>query len=181
MNPFQPPADDSPLRARPDRLGYGFIVDGRTLIAQKGAVLPDLCIYTGRQTGGNRVTKTFSWAPPALAFLILISALIYIIVYFIVRKTGTLDYALSDEARQRRTSGILLAVGGSVASVVLFIVGVSKDSPVTALGAFGLLLVALIVGTVRARVIHIAKIDDTHIHVRLRPEVAQAFAETLAR
>ena len=67
------------------------------------------------------------------------------------------------------------------AGFVLFVIGAGNDSPAAILGGLALMIIGLIVGIVRARVIHIAKIDETHIHLRLRPEAAQAFAAESAR
>ena len=181
MNPFQPPADDLPARFPSQRRGSGFVVTGETLIGEKGASLPDLCLYSGKPASGERTTKKFVWAPPALAILVAFSPLIYLIVYFIVRKSGTLQYSLSDEARQRRTTGMVIAFGSLFASIALFVVGVREEAPLVFLGALVLMLVGLIVGSLRARIVHVVKIDQTHVHLKLRPEAAQAFAAALAR
>ena len=159
----------------------GYYVSGLLLVADKGAALPDLCLYSGKPTSAKRVTKKFSWAAPGLALLVLVSPLIYIIAYFIVRKTGTLEFSLSEEARSRRTSGIVIALGGTAASFVLFSVAAGTESRAALLGALALMLTALIVGSVRSRVIQVAKIDERHVHLRLRPEAAQAFEADLAR
>jgi hypothetical protein len=181
MNPFQPPADDS-LRPAPfTRHGSGYVVNGQTLIAEKGTRLPDLCLYSGEPTHGQRVTKNLVWATPAITFLVVISPLIYIIAYFIVRKMGALEYSLSEEAQSRRTSGIVIAIGGFVLSFILIGVAGSEDFPPLIPAAVLLMLVALIVGLVRSRVINIVKIDQTHIHLKLRPETAQAFASAMKR
>lgn len=151
------------------------------LIVEKGTALPDLCLYSGEPTVGKRVTKKLWWAPPTLALLIVVSALIYLIVYFIVRKSGTIEYSLSEDARNRRTSGIVVGFGGVALSFVLLAVAAEQNSGGMILGALALMILALVFGILRARVIHVARIDHTHIHLRLRPETAQAFAAALAR
>ncbi len=174
MNPFEPPAEDSLGRAPARRRG-GYYMSGQTLVADKGTALPELCLYSGQPTQGKRVTKKLVWATPAISILMVISPLIYLIVYFIVRKSGMLEYSLSDEARSRRTSGIVITLGGIFASIVLLFYGADQHSPPMILGALGLMIVALIVGLVRSLVVRIAKIDANHIHLKLRPEAAQAF------
>jgi uncharacterized membrane protein (DUF485 family) len=181
MNPFQPPAEDSPHHARSGRRGGRYFVDGQLLIAEKGAALPDLCLYNGQPTRDARVNKELVWATPAIAVLVVISPLIYLIVYFIVRKKAALEYSLSEEARGRRTSGIVIALGGFVLSFILIGAAASEDVPLLIPGAVLLMLVTLIVGLVRSRVINIVKIDQTHVHLKLRPETAQAFAAATDR
>src|SRR5262245_60689364 len=119
MNPFEPPADDAPAFARRTN---DFSLNGQTLIAQKGAVLPDICIYSG-EPSRDRVERKLVWASPGLAALVVISPLIYLIVYFIVRKTGTLSYSLGEAARQRRTSGIVIALGSIGVGALMFWLG----------------------------------------------------------
>ena len=181
MNPFQPPADDSLGFAQSKRRGSGYFVDGQLLVAEKGTALPDLCLYSGQPTQGQRTTKKLVWASPAIAILLVISPLIYIIVYLIVRKSGTLEYSLGDEARSRRTSGIVITLGGIAASIVMMAVSADQNSVPMLIVALLLMITALIIGLIRSRVIQIVKIDKSHIHLKLRPETAQAFAAALAR
>jgi uncharacterized membrane protein len=157
------------------------MLTGDTLVVEKDAALPDFCIFSGEPTQGGRVRQKLAWAPPALAALVVISPLIYIIVYLIVRKTGTLDYALSPGARSRKRSGLFIALGGVVLTGILIAVGADSNSGELVLAGLVVFLVTLIVGVVRARVLNLTKIDKTHIHVKLRPEAVQAFSAALAR
>jgi hypothetical protein len=146
------------------------------LIAEQGAALPDLCLYSGKPTRGQRVTKKLVWAPPTLAILLLISPLIYLVAYFIVRKTAALEYSLSKKARKRRASGIMIALGGFALSIVLFMVAAAERSSPVLIAALVLMVAALLVGLIRSQLIRVVKIDATHVRLRLSPEAARAFA-----
>src|SRR6187399_2457959 len=104
MNPFAPPADDA-LGVAPSlaRRAQDYMIHGDTLVVPKGGVLPDFCIYSG-EPSRERIQRKLVWVPPALVALVVISPVIYLIVYFIVRKTGTLGYSLGEAGRNRRKS-----------------------------------------------------------------------------
>lgn len=162
------------------RRGGDYLIHGDTLVAPKGAVLPDVCIYSG-EPSRDRVQRKLVWVPPALAALVVISPLIYLIVYFIVRKTGTLDYSLGEAARKRRQSGIAIAIGSIGVFVALLFIGLNTDAGSFIPLALLLFIVGLVVGTLRARVVQLVKIDKTHIHLKLPPAAAQAFASAQAQ
>lgn len=176
MNPFAPPEADDP---RALLSGEGrFRVQGNTLIVERDATLPALCLFTGEPTLGQRERRRLAWAPPWTAVFV-ISPLLYLVVYLIVRKRAWLDYALSERARARRRSGILTLFGGMAAAVVLGFAGGLANMPLLLVFAPVLFLIVLIVGMIRGRVLQVTRIDQTHVHLKLRPETAQAFARAL--
>jgi hypothetical protein len=174
LNPFAPPQADA--YAAPTGTGTGsFTVQGNILIAKKGTVLPNVCLFSGEAQGAERVHKKLFWAPPWTVIFV-VSPLIFLIMYFIFRKSGELDYSLGPRAKQRRNQGILAGVGGVILGIVLVAAGGATNEPVLLfVGIFGL-LIALVFGIVWGRIITIVRINPDDIHLKLRPEAAQVFS-----
>jgi hypothetical protein len=173
VNPFAPPEADDP---RAFTVGGGrFRVQGNTLIVERDGTLPALCIFSGEPTLGQRERRRLAWAPPWTAVFV-ISPLLYLVVYLIVRKRAWLDYALSERARARRRSGLYTLFGGIAAAVALGFIGGFADMPLLIVFAPLVFLVVLVFGMIKGRVLQVIRIDQTHVHLKLRPEAAQAFA-----
>jgi hypothetical protein len=173
FNPYAPPQATGP--SFPGQMSSSaFRVEGDRLIILKDAVLPPICVWNGEPAPEGYVQRNLTWVPQWTAVFAL-SPLIYIIIFMVVKKTGGLRYALSEAARKRRRSGIIIAVGGVLASVVLMIAGGASNAPVLLVVGIFAMLITLIVGAVRARVLTIVKIDKTHIHLKLPPAAQRAF------
>lgn len=146
--------------------GGGVWRDGRTLIMQKTARMPDRCIKCGVDANGSNLRKTLRWHHPALALLILAGVLIYLIVALIVRKSATVEISLcEDHLRKHR-----VAVVGSwlifLAGIAFMVLAIGTESGGSAL--FGLLLLfgSAISAATWARVVSVKKIDDYYVMLR---------------
>ncbi len=174
LNPYAAPKDSTELPAGSHAHG-DYRIEGDLLVVEKGASLPDICIYSGER-GDSRVQRKLQWAPPWLAVVVVISPLIYLILYFIMRKTGEIDFALSPAARARRQTGIWVGVGGSILSLLLVFAGIAGESVgLAVLGGFGF-LIAIIVGAVMANLVRVQKIDERYIYLKPKSAVLAAFA-----
>lgn len=177
MEPFNPYAP--PVAAGTGALVSGqgsFHVVGETLIVNKGTTLPKLCLFDGSPVSGNPIEKKLSWAPTWVTVLVVFSPLIYIIAYLVTRKTGALSYYLGEEARRRRTSGIVMLVGSFVALFLLMFIAIAADSVALLLVGFLAFFVLLIVGVVRTKIFLLTRIDDHTLQFKLKPAAAAAFA-----
>src|SRR5258708_23351271 len=113
FNPYAPPqALPSGFQGGFTSQPQGWQLDGDRLVVQKGAVLPPLCVWTGAPTAGMRIQRKLVWMPPWTA-IFAISPIIYLALYFILRKTRPPDIALSHAARKRRPHPIFLRLGGA--------------------------------------------------------------------
>jgi hypothetical protein len=169
-NPYAPPqaALDGPIGSSQGQVTWQ--LQGDLLIAQKGSVLPNICIFSGQPTEGQRVNRKLQWSPQ---WTIMLGGVLFMLIF---RKTGYLDYALGEVGRKRKKSAILMVLAGVGAMVLAIAIGVAAEQP--AMIAVGTLafFVLMVVGLVRAQPFRLLKIDKTHIHIKLRPEAAQAFA-----
>ncbi len=155
--------------------------DGKTLVMHKRARLPDYCIKCGVPANGSHLRKRLSWHHPALALLILVGILIYVIVALIVRKSATVDISLcEDHLRKHRTAVIVswLIFLSGVAFIVLAIVNESGGS-----ASFGILLViaSVISAVTWAKVVTVKKMDDYYVWLRGVDESFLAMLPSLER
>jgi hypothetical protein len=172
-NPFAPPLAD--LAVPTSGEAAAFSLNQQVLRVRKGAALPNVCLWSGEPEGAQRVRKVLHWAPPWTAILAL-WPLIYLVVYFIVRKSGSIDYSLGPGARARKQQALVYGGGGMLLSFAALALGIARDAPLSALlGVLGF-LAALIFTLIRARVVQVVRIDKEHVHLKLRPAAAQAFA-----
>jgi uncharacterized membrane protein len=179
FNPYAPPqARPAPL---PGSFGVpqGWRLDADRLVARKGAVLPAICIWTGLPTEGMRVRRKLAWAPPWIAIFAL-SPIIYLIVYFIVRKTGDLDYTLGEAARKRRRAAVVVALGGLAAAIALVVAGIGLEMQMLVVVAIVAFVVAAVTAAVLGRTMQLVKIDKEFIYLKLPPAAAEAFARASA-
>lgn len=177
-NPYAPPVHDD-FGAAPLGSNGGFSLLGDTLTCEKGASLPNICLFSG-EVGNERVSRMLSWAPQWFIFVAVMSPLLGAILYYVVRKSGKLDYSLSTAAKKRARGGAWLAFGGVIGGIALLMIGGAADLPVLALLAIVGALIAIVVGSVRSRVFTVARIDKQQIQLKLQPNAARAFERHLA-
>jgi len=177
-NPYAPPRNDD-FSALPVGSGSGVQLVGDTLICEKGASLPPLCLFNG-EPGDDRISRTFTWAPQWALVIVAMSPLIGAVVYLIVRKTGKLEYSLGKAARKRMNDARWLLVGGVLGGVILAIVAGVNELPALMLLAIMVAMIVIVVGSVRMRVFTVSRIDKQQIHLKLRNDAARAFERYLA-
>jgi len=177
-NPYAPPQHDD-FSALATGSASDLRLAGDTLIFDKGASLPRLCLFSG-EPSDERTSRTLWWAPQWAFVIVAVSPLIGAIVYFVVRKSGTVEYSLSAAARKRQRSGRWLLIGGALGGVVFATAAGAGKLPALSLLSIAVALILIIVGSVRSRLFHIARIDKQQIHLRLRSEAARAFERYLA-
>jgi hypothetical protein len=166
-NPYQAPKAAVGKQAwatRDEWLGYWR--DGKQLVVRKGTELPDRCVKCNAPAEGYRLRRNLSWHAPAWYLLILISLLIYIIVYFFVRNTAKLDVGVCPAHRRRRVMSILAAWIGIVVSIGLMVAPLAapqfqNDTVVAVMIISGiiLLLTSIVFGILRAQIVTPARID----------------------
>ena len=98
QNPYEAPtaAPSAPLSMTEVR------VEGKFLVVTSDAVLPPFCVKTNRPVQPEDFQqRQLSWCPPIVALLILLSGLLLILVYIVVRKHCRIKFGLSPETRKK--------------------------------------------------------------------------------
>ena len=173
VNPYAAPQDASayytarPVAGQP--LFAGLWRQGNVLVMHKNAPLPDICLKSNQQAT-RRLRRSLQWHHPALALLILVGVLVYVIVALILTKRATIQMPLSEEWYARRKTRLLIAWSwglSSLAAIVLGIIGVIQ----TERGEFGLMavigfvtgLAALIYGQYACSLVRPKRITDDYV------------------
>ncbi len=175
-NPYAPPRDDEPGAAQAAR---GMLLLGNVLTVDRDGTLPPLCPFSGEPTTDIPTSHRLVWTPPWFLVVAFMSPLLAALLYFFVRRTARLHFALGASAQRRRRDAISLAVFGGLGAALSFILGAVAEFPwLLALGAL-LGVTALLLGMVRSRLYRISRIDPLKVQLYLRPEAAEAYARLL--
>jgi hypothetical protein len=102
--------------------------------------------------------KTLYWCPPWAYILILPSLLIFLIVYFIVRKKVVVMIPLSREGRRKLTTHAFISAGIALAGVGMFVMA-AVDEKYLGLIIVGILMIlgGLVYGSIKATLLRVAK------------------------
>ena len=165
LNPYAPPAADvDSLQLEPG----AYWRDGDALVLSRGAVaaLPDRCVRCNAPAQGFKLKRTVYWHPPALYLLIVVSALIYVVVALIVRKSVKIELGLCPTHRRRRWLGVALLFAGVLVPLAL---GLLHERLGAAVLPLALLAMAggVVAGVVFSRVVHARRMDREHAWLRV--------------
>ncbi len=143
--------------------------DGRLLVMDKEAKLPDRCIKCN-QPAAHRIRQRLYWHSPFLYLLILLNLIVYVIVATIVRKNAVVSLPLCATHRSKRRKGIALAWLLFFASPVLFVLAI-RGEPGTLSGVLAVLssvtfLTCLVLAVVFSQTVVANRIDKTHLWLK---------------
>jgi fatty acid desaturase len=156
-------------------------LEGDTLLVRKGATLPEICIYTGQPAPGLREREQISWTPIWFKVMAVLMPPVAAYTYSMLRKSSTIELALSPAAKRRRRTAALLGLGGFALGLLLFLMAVSRHDPALTGLAFLVIVPVVVVATLRGRVFRVLGFEGLHhIRLRLTPAAAEAFAREQA-
>ena len=181
-NPYAPPHAPPPGLdpAAADDL-TPWRLQGDTLLVRKGATLPEICIYTGQPAPGQREREQISWTPIWFKVMAVLMPVIAVYTYSMLRKSSTIELALSPAAKKRRRTAALLGLGGFAVGLLLFVLGASTHQRGLTALAFLVFVPAVLIATLRGRVFRVLGFEGLHhIRLRLTPAAADAFAREQA-
>ena len=140
--------------------------DGKTLVMQKAARLPDYCIKCGVPANGAHLRKKLSWHHPALALLVLAGILIYVIVAMVVRKSAIIDISLCEEHLRKHRTAVIVSWLVFLTGVAFMVLAIAEESGGSALFGLLLLFASAISAATWAKVVIVKKIDDYYVWLR---------------
>ena len=167
LNPYTPPAQHrggAIVAPGQPMANAQFWREGEQLVTNRtsGTVtLPDHCVRCG-QRAVQRLDKSFQWHPRWLGFVVIASPIIYLILAMFLRKKVQIDFGLCDEHAKKRSTAIIIAVGGSLLSLAVLIGGAVGDAwPVSLIGTLGF-LAAIVTSAMMMRTLQPTKMDDNY-------------------
>jgi hypothetical protein len=148
---------------------------GKTLILTRDASLPLRCVKCNAFTQ-ERLKRKYSWHHPAIYVLLLVAWLVYLIVAMFVRKNATIELGLCEEHQARRRYGIMGTIALLLLGLAGFVVAIMAEDGTPALIGLLLLIAALFVGLIVARVGYPTRIDDRYVWLKgFDPDYLQQF------
>jgi hypothetical protein len=170
--PTSPAATAAPTPAESNARADG----QRIVVPVKGARLPLRCVKTNEPvTTADLRGKDLEWFPPVIWLSLALTPIAFIILYFLFRRTVTLDVPLSAAGHRHTRQHALLAVGlAALGTAVLFATLLAARSGglvdlggavfvgSTLLGA-GLLLAGIIHGARRGLILSAAELRDDEV------------------
>ncbi len=114
QNPYQAPSAAPSAALPPTKVR----VEDKYLVVTSGTALPSFCVKTNRAVQPQDIQqRRLSWCPPIVGLLILLSGLLLILIYFIVRKHCTISFGLSPDIRKKYRNRRVFKV---IAVILLF-------------------------------------------------------------
>jgi hypothetical protein len=182
-NPYEPPDESGatePAVVRGHVAGGALhLVNGNTLVAEKGSHLPPICLWNGEPCSAGRRTTTFSWAP-GWVWIFAVSPLLLLVVYLLARKRGDLSYCLGTTAQGRQRQARWLLGIAALLGLPLIAIGLSQRLFLLVALASLVIFVSLVAAVVQAPTLGVARIDERNVHIKLGTDAAAAFSRAMA-
>jgi hypothetical protein len=184
INPYAPPTSaelEEGLRFDFDDIAWR---DGKLLMVRKDAILPDRCVKCNEPAEGYQFKRSLTWANPWYAVLIVVSPLLYILVYLILSKKGKVTAGVCRLHRKKRRTAILSGWLTALAGIGSFFFAAVVPNDMAAypvIGGFLLLLTGLLGGVFGSRIFVPQRIDKHFIWLnKLSPAYLLTFPDSKA-
>lgn len=137
--------------------------EGKTLIMDKNASLPDYCVKCNAPANGLRLRKRLRWHHPLLYLLVIPGVLIYAIVATFLSQQATIEFGICTDHKRRRR--VIWGIG-----IALLIIGLIM--PVAALGndqggvagiGFLVLLTSIVWLVMASKFVTVKKMDERFV------------------
>ncbi len=146
--------------------------DGKLLVMDKAATLPDRCIKTNGPVD-RWLRRKLYWHHPAVFLSVLAGLLIYVILALVLRKSADIQIGLSNAALARRRNAIIAGwlIGlASIGAIAFGIANYSMTAPelsvLLIIGSILAGLIGIVVCSQYASCVSPAKIDDQYVWLR---------------
>ena len=137
--------------------------EGKTLIMDKHAFLPDYCVKCNAPANGLRLRKRLRWHHPLLYLLVIPGVLIYAFVATFLSQQATVEFGIcADHKRRRRIIwGIGLAL--LIIGLIMPFAGLANESGGVAGIGFLILLVAIVWLVMASKFVNVKKMDERFV------------------
>lgn len=173
-NPYAAPDAEFARHRDPESAGP-LEISGKDLIVPIGAVLPPLCVKTGRPIPGPPIIRNVFWTPLWIIFLIALYWPVGLLVFLFAHRKGKIAYRLAPEVRRRaRIATIINALLITTSAAACALVIATANYWLAPLAVAPLIPAAYIYVN-NIQTIHAARIERGHIRLRgMTPEVLDA-------
>lgn len=135
-NPYATPQASSPPVSSSNNHS-AFFRDGKFLVVRDGAVLPERCLVTNKETSHAdwRKRVTISWFPSWVFITILLNLIVMAVAMLITQKKAGVTYSLSREIRWKIRKKNYLGFAFGLGAIGLFVGGFTIWSEADSVGA----------------------------------------------
>ena len=120
--------------------------DGRLLVVESGALLPRRCIKTNSPVTDKDMTRREFYQFNAWwGLTIMLGVLMYVVLYYALRKKCVLTYGIAPEVRRRYTNRLLIKWLIAMSLFLGFLFSTASNSPTAIITMLCLFLVSLII------------------------------------
>ena len=172
-NPFAPPTSAS-LGATDDAWA-----EGDELVTLPEATLPLICAKCGHTEDVQHVPLKVQWTPFWARLTILLSPIVFLIVYFIVRKKAHVQVGLCPSHRSQRMMGMVGGYGALGVGILALLGGVFTGSEDLMLmgfmGGMVLIVVGVLLAVLMAMPLRVIRVSDSEARFKgAHPELLDA-------
>jgi len=167
-NPFASPSAQpgAPALAGDPTLDGEAWSEGETLFTSPEATLPLVCAKCGTREDVEHVALKAQWTPMWARLTIILSPLVYLIVFFIVRKRCKVQVGLCGTHRTQRLIGLVGGIGLILAGLAGMFLGVFLDMhelvPIGMVGGLVVMIVGLVLAVVLAMPLKIVRVTKEY-------------------
>jgi hypothetical protein len=136
---------------------------GKTLIMDKTASLPDYCVKCNAPANGLRLQKRLRWHHPLLYLLVSPGVLIYAIVATVLSQQAIITFGICADHKRRRR--IIWAIGAALLIIGLLmpVAALANESGGVAGIGFLILLVAIVWLVMASKFVNVKKMDERFV------------------
>lgn len=140
VNPYAAPRAKPFLDVENAEVGEGVWRDGKLLVVQKGAALPDRCIRCNAPAEGRRMRRQLYWHHPMLYCLHFLGGpIVYALAAVCVRQQATIDIGICRRHSAARTRSIVACWLIALASLTVIVIDIERGNPLPLVGLLALL------------------------------------------
>jgi hypothetical protein len=171
-NPYAPSRASLAQPAQPGLDGSDGVTAWRyrqVLVMVPDTALPSRCVKCNQPADEPTKLRKVYWHHPGVYALILVNIVIYAIVGAIVRKRALVAAGLCAAHKKRRRVAVAVAWIGFITGMGLLTWGVGDTTGyngVFAVAGLIVLLVSILVGINRARIVYAQKIETSHVWLK---------------
>jgi hypothetical protein len=135
----------------------------KRLVTRSETVFPNRCVRCNAPTGNFRLKRTLVWAHPAFVFTIILSPLVLLIVYAIIRKKAVVHIGLCEAHRVQRRAGLAIGGGSFAVGIILMFCVTLFDSGLWVGAGLLVILIGSLAGAFLVQSVRAVKIDKEYV------------------
>ncbi|MGJ8641404.1 MAG: DUF4339 domain-containing protein [Opitutaceae bacterium] len=140
--------------------------EGRDLVFVKDTALPCRCVKCNQPAEGGLIDRKLSYYPSWVNLLILLNLLIMLIVAACISKKAIVEVPVCELHRAQLKQGIMMSWLFCLGGIAMVFVAIWMSLGWLAIAGVFSLIIGIVFGMTRGRLVYATKIDDTYVWMR---------------